>query len=229
MNWLFGVVVVLLAYQMIDGFHKGFIRKSVSALSIVLTLVLVTWLTPHITTFIEEKTSLQMSLQSACSEMFLNEEYNENVKNDQVLMIENMNLPENIKEMLLENNNSEAYALLKVSGFHDYVGAYLANMIINALTYLIAFVIVWTGIKAVVLALDIVTMLPILHGVNKLAGGVLGLVQGVVLVWVLFLLGAILCNGEMGQQLMKLIHENQFLAFLYNYNLVMHIIFGLIF
>lgn len=229
MNWLFGVIAGLIAYQVIDGFFKGFIRKAVSALTLVLTLVLVTRLTPQITTFIEEKTSLQTSLQETCSEIFLDEEYDENVKNDQVHMIENMNLPDNMKEMLLENNNSEAYDLLHVTGFHQYVGAYLANMIINAMAYLISFVIVWTAIKAVLLALDIVTKLPILHGINKLAGGLLGLVQGIVLTWVVFLLAAVLCNGEMGQRFMELIYENPFLTLLYNYNFIMKIVFGLIF
>lgn len=229
MNWLFWVVAALIAYQVIDGFRKGFIRKAVSALSLVLTLVLVTWLTPKVTTFIAEKTSLQNSLQEACSEMFLDEEYNEDVKTDQVLMIENMKLPENIKEMLLENNNSEAYGLLKVTGFHEYVGAYLANMIISALAYLVAFLIVWTAIKAILVALDVVTMLPLLHGINQLAGGILGLVQGIVLTWIIFLLGAVLCNGQMGQQFMNLIYENQFLTLLYNYNMIMMIVFGMIF
>ena len=229
MNWLFWTVAALIAFQVIDGFHKGFIRKSVSAISLVLTLMLVTWLTPQITDFIGEKTSLQVSLQEACSEMFFDKEYNENVKTDQVLMIECMNLPENIKEMLLENNNSEAYELLNVTGFREYVGAYLADMIINAIAYLISFLVVWTLIKAVLLALDVVTMLPVLHGINKLAGGILGLVQGIVLTWIVFLLGAVLCNGQLGQQFVKLIYENQFLTFLYNYNLIMGIVFGLVF
>lgn len=229
MNWLFGVVAALIGLQVIDGFYKGFIRKSVSSVSLILTLVLVTWLTPHITTFIEDYTSIQNSLQKTCSEIFLNEEYNEEVKNDQVLMIENMKLPENMKDLLLENNNHEAYSVLGVTGFHDYVGAYLANMIINALSYLIAFVIIWTAIKALLLALDIVTKLPLLHGINRLAGGILGLAQGIVLTWIGFLLAAVMCNGELGRQFMQLIQENQFLTILYNYNLIMRIVFGLIF
>ena len=229
MNWLFGVVAVLLAYQVIDGFCKGFIKKSVSAVTLILTLVLVTWLTPEITSFIKENTSIQTSLQETCSEFFLKEEYNENVKNDQVRMIENMNLPENMKALLLENNNNEAYSVLNVTGFHQYVGAYLANMIINAMAYLISFVIVLTAIKAIILALDIVAKLPVLRGINKLAGGILGLVQGIVLTWVIFLLGAVLCNGEMGQQFMELIYENPFLTLLYNCNFIMKIVFGLIF
>ena len=228
-NWLFWVVLALIAYQVIDGFWKGFIRKAVSALSLVLTLVLVTWLTPQITTFIIEKTSIQASLQETCSEMFLNGKYNENVKTDQVLMIENMNLPQNIKEKLVENNNSEAYDLLEVTGFHQYVGAYLANMIINAMAYLISFLVVWTVLKAILLALDVVTKLPVLHGINKLAGGVLGLAQGIVLTWVIFLLGAVLCNGQMGQKFMELIQDNMFLTLLYYYNPIMRIVFGLIF
>ena len=229
MNWLFWVVVAFIAFHIIDGLRRGFIRKVVSAVSLIVTLVLVTYLTPQITTFIQDHTSLHENLQQKCSEIFLNAEYNEDVKTDQVLMIENMELPENIKEMLLENNNTESYDILKVSGFHDYVGAYLANLIINALAYLLSFVIVWTAIRALLLAMDVVTKLPILHGINKLLGGALGTVYGVVLIWIAFLLVTILCNGDLGRQFFALISENPFLLFLYNQNVIMKIVFGLMF
>ena len=98
MNWLFWVVAAVLAFHVIDGLHRGFIKKSVSAVSLIITLVLVTYLTPQITTFIQDYTSLHESLQEKCSEIFLNNEYNQDVKTDQVMMIENMDLPENIKE-----------------------------------------------------------------------------------------------------------------------------------
>ena len=161
--------------------------------------------------------------------MFLSGEYNQDVKNDQVMMIENMDLPENIRQMLLENNNREAYDLLEVTGFHEYVGAYLANMIINALAYLLTFVIVWTLLRAILLALDVVAKLPLLHGINQLAGGVLGLVVGVVLVWIAFLLVTILCNGSLGREFFGLISENQFLLFLYSHNAILKIVLGLMF
>ena len=229
MNWLFWVVAAVLAFHVIDGLHRGFIKKSVSAVSLIVTLVLVTYLTPQITTFIQDYTSLHESLQEKCSEIFLNNEYNQDVKTDQVMMIENMDLPENIKEMLLENNNKEAYDVLEVSGFHEYIGAYLANMIINALAYLLSFVIIWTLLRAILLALDVVARLPLLRGINQLAGGVLGLVVGLVLVWIAFLLATVLCNGELGREFFQLICENQFLLFLYNQNVIMKIVFGLIF
>ena len=229
MNWLFWVVVAFITCHVIDGLRRGFIRKAVSAVSLIVTLVLVTYLTPQITNFIQDKTSLHENLQQKCSEIFLNDEYNADVKTDQVLMIENMDLPENIKEMLLENNNTESYDVLEVSGFHDYIGSYLAKLIINTLAFLLSFVVVWTAIRIILLALDVVTKLPILHGINKLAGGGLGLVYGIVLVWIAFLLVTILCNGELGRQFFALISENPFLLFLYNQNVVMKVVFGLMF
>ena len=229
MNWLFWVVAALIAFHVIDGLHRGFIKKSVSAVSLVVTLVLVTYLTPQITTFIQDYTSLHESLQEKCSEVFLDGEYNPEVKNDQIMMIENMDLPENMKEMLLENNNNEAYDLLKVTGFHDYVGAYLANIIINTLAYFLTFVIIWTVLRAILLALDVVAKLPLLHGINQLAGGVLGLVVGVVLVWIAFLLVTILCNGDIGREFFRLISENPFLLFLYSQNVILKIVLGLMF
>lgn len=229
MNWLFWITVVFLGFHVIDGYRKGFIRKTVSAVSLILTLVLVTYLTPQITSFLQEHTSLYANLQEKCSEMFLDEDYDTNVKTDQVLLIEQMELPENIKEMLLENNNTEAYDLLAVTGFYDYVGAYLANMILDTLAYLITFVLVFAGMKILLAALDIVTMLPILHGINKLAGGALGMALGVLQVWLVFLLVSVLCSGDLGKMFFQLISENQFLLFLYEHNLIMNIVFGLIF
>ena len=229
MNWLFWVVVVFLGYHVIDGLRRGFIRKAVSAVSLVITLVLVTYLTPQITTFIQDHTSIHEKLSEKCSEILLNSNYNESLKTDQVLIIEDLELPENIKEMLLENNNTESYDLLQVSGFHEYIGAYVANLIINALAYLLSFILIWTALQLLLMALDVVTKLPILRGLNQLAGGALGIVYGVALVWIAFLLVTVLCNGNFGRTFFELIKENPFLLFLYNQNVIMKIVFGLIF
>ncbi len=229
MNWLFWAVTVLLGWNIIDGFRKGFIRKSVSAVSLIVTLALVTYLTPQITTLLRDHTPLYQNLQEKCSELFWDEDYDENIKTDQVLMMEHMNLPENIREMLVENNNSEAYDLLGVTGFREYVGAYLASTILDTLAYLLTFILVFAAIRILLLALDIVTMLPILHGINRWAGGALGLAIGVIQVWLLFLLAAILCSGDLGRVFFALICENQFLLFLYEHNMIMQIVFGLIF
>lgn len=229
MNWLFLAVAVVLGYQAVDGFRKGFIRKAVSAVSLILTLTLVTFVNPYITGFIQNYTPIHENLQEKCSELFAGNDYNEDLKTDQVLIVESMELPENLKTLLIENNNPEVYDLLDVSGFREYVGAYLANLIVNAMSYLITFLVVFTLLRVALIAMDVVTMLPLLHGINKLAGILLGLSEGVIFVWIAFLLVTVLCNGSLGQRFFELISENQFLLFLYNQNLIAKIVFGLIF
>ena len=76
MSWLFWVVIAFIAYHIIDGLRRGFIRKAVSAVSLIITLVLVTYLTPQITNFIQENTSLHENLQKKCSDIFINDEFN---------------------------------------------------------------------------------------------------------------------------------------------------------
>lgn len=229
MNWLIIAVAGIVLFNVFDGFRRGFIKKSVAVLSLVLTLAFVTWLTPIITGFLTDYTPLYDNLQKKCTEAFTDTDFNENEKTDQALAIEEMHLPDNIKEMLLENNNHEAYDLLEVTGFYEYVGAYLAKMIINTAAYLLSFVIVWTALRVITMALDIVAMLPLLHGINKLAGGVLGAAEGIVLVWIAFLLVTAFCSGAVGQQFFEMISESRFLLFLYENNVIMKIVYGLIF
>lgn len=229
MNWLFLVAAVFIGFHVFDGVRRGFIKKAVSALSLVITLVLVTWITPGVNTFLQNHTSIHKSIQTACTELFTDDAYDAEVKTNQVQMIENMALPDNLKAMLLENNNAEAYSFLNVTGFYEYVGAYLANVIVSALSYLIAFVVVWTLVRIALVACNIVAMLPVLHGVNKLAGAALGAAEAVVLIWIAFLIVTIFCNGALGQMIFGLIEENAFLSFLYSRNVIMNIVFGLIF
>lgn len=227
-NWILIIVAGVILFNVFDGIRCGFIRKAVSAVSLLVTLSLVTWLTPRITGFLTEHTHIQKDLQEKCTQMLYDDDYNEAEKADQVLAIEEMPLPDNIKEMLLENNHYEAYDILQVTGFYEYVGAYVARTIINALAYLIAFIAVWTAVRIVLAALNIITALPVLHGINKAAGGVLGAAEGLILVWIGFLLVTVFCSGVLGQRIFEMIQENAFLTWLYQNNLLMDIIAGLI-
>ena len=236
MNVLLIVVGIILLLSVIICYKRGLVKILASLLATLVCIVLVFLISPSVSKWIQESTPLRETVKNKCIELLLPDEttgdevlQTELPREEQISMIEGADIPDVIQKMLLENNNSEAYDLLEVTGFHQYVGAYIANMIIHAMAYLISFVIVWTALKALTIALDLVTKLPLLHGINRLAGGVLGRVLGIVLAWVLFLLGTVLCNGEMGQRFVELIYENQFLTLLYNYNFIMTIVFGLIF
>ena len=139
----------------------------------------------------------------------------------QTQAIQQADLPNVFKSLLTVNNNSEIYQQLGVETFAQYVGSYLAKLIINIVAFLITFVLISIILRAIVFALDIVSSLPGVGIVNRLAGGVIGMVGAMVIVWTLYIIITLKYTTTVGKELFQMIQENQFLTMLYEYNPIM--------
>jgi len=94
---------------------------------------------------------------------------------------------------------------------------------------LLIFGIVTWAFKWLLKVLHILTKLPIIHGLNKLLGLVIGLLEGFLLVWLLLYIIQIRQGILFGFDIEALIDQNEFLQFLYLNNLVeylMNTLFG---
>lgn len=145
----------------------------------------------------------------------------------QIAAIEAADLPQIFKNLLTENNNDEIYADLGVQTFAQYVGSFLAKLIINILAFLGTFILVSLILRAIVFALDIVSNLPLLGLVNRLAGGAVGAVGALIIVWVLFILVTLLYMTSTGKEAARMIQENGFTKLLYEYNPLMKLAINL--
>lgn len=139
----------------------------------------------------------------------------------QTQAIQQADLPKVFKSLLTVNNNSEIYQQLGVETFAQYVGSYLAKLIINIVAFLITFVLISIILRAIVFALDIVSSLPGVGIVNRLAGGVIGMAGAMVIVWTLYIIITLMYTTTVGKELFQMIQENQFLTMLYEYNPIM--------
>ncbi len=139
----------------------------------------------------------------------------------QTEVIQNADIPEVYKKLLTENNNSEIYKQLGVETFAQYVGSYLAKLLINIVSFLCTFLLVTIIFRAVVFALDIVAGLPGVGAVNHLVGGLMGAVGALVIVWLLYLLVTLFFTTPVGKMFFEMIQESEFLKVLYDYNPVM--------
>ena len=70
----------------------------------------------------------------------------------QIQAIEGADLPEIFKSLLTENNNSEMYSRLGAETFAEYVGDFLAKLILNILAFLCTFILVTIVVRAVIFA-----------------------------------------------------------------------------
>lgn len=141
----------------------------------------------------------------------------------QISAIEAADLPDVFKNLLTENNNSEMYQRLGAETFAEYVGNFLAELILNILAFLGSFILITIVIRAIVFALDIVSNLPVLGALNRIAGGIVGLAGALVIVWTVFVVITLLYVTSVGKELYHMIETDVFLNALYQHNPIMGI------
>lgn len=225
MNGLLIVVGIILLAGAIIGFARGAVRILVSLATTVVTIVIVFYTLPYVGQALSALTPLDEVIQGRCmrviEEVVVGDEL---PRTAQIEAIENAELPEVFKELLLTNNNDEVYDLLGVTTFVEYFSGYLTKIIIDIISFLLTFLVVTIVIRAVVFALDFVTSLPILGILNRLSGVVVGTSISMIAVWILFVGITLIYASDTGKMLMGMIMEEEILLFLYENNPVLKLI-----
>lgn len=143
-------------------------------------------------------------------------------------MIEEMKLPEPMKKLLIDNNNGEVYRELGVSLFRDYVVEYLANIVIRIVAFFLLLGISYVLIHILVVWLDLVARLPILSGMNKIAGAILGGAEALLFIWMACLILTALSGTEFGILVLNQIEKSPWLSYLYHNNMLGTIVMGVV-
>ncbi|MBE5989481.1 MAG: CvpA family protein [Paenibacillaceae bacterium] len=233
-NWLSVIAGVYLLGMVLYGHHRGFIRLVVSIFAMILSLTVVRVSLPAVTTYLKENTTLQQTVSQnivkaagLAQEQSSGEEMSDK-PSAQRTMIENLNLPRTVKSALIENNNSEIYQMMGVQAFTDYVGNYLADTIINSAGFVLLFAAVYMASKLIIRWLDIIARLPIISGINKLAGAIAGGLEGLLFLWLVCLLVTAFSGTEWGMMITRQIESSQWLSFLYSHNLLNLMVLGVL-
>lgn len=222
-NWLSIGAGAFLIGMVLYGHYRGFIKQCVSLGALILTIIIVKIATPYMTDFIKENPTIRQNAANTILSMSGWEEPSQEeagLPSAQRSSIERMDLPQAVKDVLLENNNSEIYKVLGVTQFPEYVSTYLADLLINAIASILLFIAVFILIHLVVRWLDLIARLPILYGLNHIAGALLGLAQALVFLWVAGFILSIFSATSFGKMLEAQIHASTWLTFLYRYNLI---------
>lgn len=227
MNGLLIAVLIILVGFIIYGYWRGFIRIAFSLLSMVLTIVLVSWVTPHVTEFLKENTSIYEDLVEQCersvrksTQANVEQSMEEGLQSQET--IEGLELPELWVEQILEKTGTTVNQFVEESGIYREVGEYIADWILRGVAFLASFVLVIILLKFLIGVLDIIAKLPVLKGVNKLFGAVAGTIQGLLVVWLLMFVIAIACTSQFGQTMIGYINESSILTFFYENNAIMY-------
>lgn len=219
LTW-FGIVILLILILFIwMGYRRGFIREIVSFFFVFLSLSLAWAINPYINDFLISETPVYSTIQETCTDFVQKQSSDlENETESSSQFIDGLNLPEVLRKNIEKNNNTENYAELSVNTLTEYVSGYLARTIVNGLSYVLAYILATIGIRIVVYILNLIAGLPILKTANKLTGGLVGFVKGLVFIWILFLILTVLCSTEIGKTSLELIEKDSLLSVIYQYD-----------
>lgn len=222
MNELLLVVAGIFVLCILVGVNRGFIKIVASLFATLIILVLVVFTTPYVGELLVKYTPLDENIQEKCSEIFAVEEMDTTSRDVQIAVIEQAELPEIFKELLLANNNTEVYESLGVTTFVEYIGTYFAKLVTDIAAFLLTFLAVTIVVRAVLYILGIIGDLPVIGGINRLAGGALGIGTGVIIVWILFIVITVLYDMSICKLFLQNIEDSEFLQFLYDNNVLIN-------
>lgn len=141
---------------------------------------------------------------------------------DRRKLIESLPIPESLQEQMETFNNSEGYKKLGVSDFASYITSYFASLIMNVIAYIVSLLIAWIILHLIFKGLGIFTRLPLIHQADRILGLAVGLLQGVFIVWGLFLILSMVSATSFGQSVLTQVHQSPFLEALYNSNMFLN-------
>lgn len=196
--------------------------------ALVLTIITVKVATPYVTDFVKANPVIRENAAHFIMEVSgwqPPEESESILPAAQRMAIEELKLPQSVKDVLLENNNSEFYRLLGVDQFGEYISTCLSDMLINTLGSVLVFAASYIVIHLVIRWLNLLSRLPIICGLNQMAGGIVGLAEGFLLLWLAGFILSFFTETPMGQMLEAQVNSSIWLSLIYRYNL-MNVILG---
>ncbi|MBE5945015.1 MAG: CvpA family protein [Lachnospiraceae bacterium] len=247
MNILTVIVIAVFIVFIIIGYARGLLRSVFKLVLAVLALVLAYFLTPMVAKLITDYTPIDNYINDKVYEGVENiardkvekeliEEFGEvkdelvdsltaaalelePSRNQQINIIQQLKLPQFMTDALISNNNDEVRAELDADGFYKYIAYYISYMVMNALSFLLTFTLIQILANIIYMALGVVSKLPIIGGIDRMAGLLFGGLEALLIVWVILILISTFANTEVGNNLYTQVNDSDFLTFLYKHNI----------
>ena len=211
---LAGVILILVIFALI-GWRKGVIRLVLSLVSMIITIMAAVVIAPLATTAIKNNTNIDENIaQSIYTVLYENKEVDEYFEDKQVLT-------GGIDISQVESHIQTVTDVVAEVG--DKIN--LPESLTEALK---AMVVVSIVLRVVVAATGLIRRLPVIKQADKLGGLIVGLVEGIAVVWIFFTVVTAISGTQAASNILVQIHGNAILEALYNCNPITSLLFSTI-
>lgn len=225
MDWICVVIGVVFLICFFVGWAQGLFKVLVSVAGLIASIVIATCVAPNISGYLEEHTTIDDNIAVyIAEELRFSQDGEETSRGVQVEVINELPVSESLKSNILDNNNSEMYSALDAIGIYDYIAKSMAVVILNAVVFCVLVVVCRVFFATLGKTADGLTKLPIVRSVDKIGGGLLGGMKGLLLIWFFFLLLSITSTSLVSQEMIASINQFPLFKLLYDNNLLLDIV-----
>lgn len=222
MTYLDLIAIAIIGFSTLIAYKRGLLKTLFGLGSTIIGIVIAYLIYPILSSWIIKNTGFYGVLQDKIGKGLKLENAAQVVSpQDKIEFINALELPQFIKKILINNNNSEVYRLLDVSDLKEYVVSVIAKIALNAIVFILVLIIASIAIKLILNALDIITKLPVIHQMNQLGGLLLGAVWGVIVVYILCIILSVSASFQKDEKLLLQINNSPVIEFFNNHNLLM--------
>ncbi len=201
--------VIIIAFA--AGYHRGLVKSVWRIAALIITIILVTAFNGPAADYLSG-TKLPDIINTKISQS-ASIPHGGGVDISDVL-----NLPEFLKPQI----DSAAQGAQNVAAsVNDAAAAALTSVFITIITSICLFIIIRLLLSVIYLIISAVAKLPVIKGVNKLTGGILGVINAVFIVFLLLGLTSLFAPADSG--LFDAINDTYIVKYLYNYNILLQI------
>lgn len=219
-------VIAFLIVFIVIGFCRGFLRIILTTFSLIITLVLVGVITPPVADYIENGTVMGPRLQTRI-ETYVNDKLggiSGSAAAAENKFIDSLPITKSMKADLKSGNTLADYVDNGVSNFAEYIGLKLSSLIIRILCYVLLFILIFLVIRLILRISNLINHIPVLGGINRILGAVIGFAEGVIFLWIICMIIMLMSGTELGISCQQTIAGSTVLTYIYEHNYLMDIV-----
>ena len=219
MNLLLIAVLALFVGHIIWGYKKGFLRVAYSLVAWIILLAVVSWATPYVSEFVVNNTEIETTLQESITVKLqeMVEDTNVEIKLPNVISTQILGLESTVDGDVLIDQ------ALQESGAYAEVSLKLTMLVINAICFIVVFIVTKILLAIVEKVLGFIHKLPLIGDADAFLGVFAGAIKALVITWFIMAVVALLSTTEGGGMIVAMIYESVPLAWLYENNVILNL------
>ena len=193
MNAVDLVIIAILGLSVLVGLYRGFISSVASMGGCLLSLGLSFWLSPKLAEAIRSNPDILKTLVSYTDaatklgdQALAGSSVTTLTENGITEILNKVSLPAPLSTLLQSNLQNQVYGTAADVG--TYVSQTIVGAILNVICFIVCFVALLLVIHILIIFLKEVFKFPVLKQMNSAAGGIFGLLRGVLICFVAFAL-----------------------------------------